>query len=81
VGPIAPFQFTVGDGEQVYHACVHLPDRVVEMDVAAVDEVGAELRVRDALASPTFRALGEPELIEVWTLDEYLRIDDSHDLP
>ena len=71
-GPIEPFKFEPGEGEQVFHARVHRPDRVVEMDVAAVDEVGVELRLRDALASPTFRALGEPELVEVWTLEEYL---------
>jgi hypothetical protein len=73
VGPIEPFRYDVADGEQVYHAGAHLPDRVVEMDVAVVDVPGAELRVRDALASPTFRALGESDLVEVFALEDWVR--------
>jgi hypothetical protein len=51
VEPIQPFRFDLADGEHVYHLRAHLPDRVVETDVAAVHEPGAELRVRDALAA------------------------------
>jgi hypothetical protein len=84
VGPIEPFRFEVGEGEQVFHARAHFPDgHEWEAEVTAADKPGAELRVRDAFTGPTLRAVadawGEPERVEVWTLEEYLRLDANDD--
>ena len=83
-GPIEPFRFEPGEGEQVFHARVSFPDgHEWEMDVAGADEAGAELRVRDAFTGPTLRAVaddwGEPARVEVWAPEEYLRLDAGGD--
>jgi hypothetical protein len=51
------------------------------MDVAGADKPGAELRVRDAFTGATLRAAadewGEPERVELWTPEEYIRLDEA----
>jgi hypothetical protein len=73
--PGEPVEIDVPDGHQIYHAITLLKgtEGRFECAVVARDPEDAERRVRGMLADPSFRGIGTPTTIEIFTAEEIAR--------